>query len=1177
MFQHEPFDSVTPLAQVMHKLPVCILMALPDYVTRNPNAPIFDLTSAISRILHSTNWAGTRHIFQPHYWAPDWPDRRLAALPRPAHNEPPSPDIVGRIGDFPPVFTRTFAITHFTGLLASSTHLALGAGQVLSADKLTDALEALQTRLFILQVLPSESFQRAKDLAAMLVRRGIPAVLVVQTDNQADLNQFFLQMYFNLAHDLPLVDMVGYTDINSLNSVQAYLATCANAAEVLNLRAYRADMRTRLLSSLDTLRPLQDELRPMYDELTDRGRHTTEAVDDLFGQTDRGLSRATADVERALNDLERVPEHWHHESEGIVPLSQVEQQAQMAEAQVGDLIAQYHSLRRRAEDELLGGSGTSTRRSAARPAPSAPPRMADEPPQPRQRGGHAGAIPDSAPRAEAPPEPEDGWLGGDRDEPPLPAAPLPGEASEESLDTGYAEANNDDSWLDREDAPANDLFDELFSDEDEEAAADDMFDELFGEEDEETARHPAAAPLDDLRETIFHDDGGEEEMAAGEAEPEQPEERLLNASFAEADGADQPADTALTAGGAYDLLVDVGPRREDTLVTFTPQAFFPFKALDPELDGYLIDVVFVSDDFTPATVTTQMWVPRLSGTSRPIVDGKLQSPGPVALRLTAPAADPEAADGIRRAYGRLNLYYENNLLQSALVNAAVSAQPGAALAEDARLRVDVDFVLTATYAELQALKTRQVHFVAEGDPGEHPVRLSLMMNSNGNGGHRIVVKARQDGQGTRDLVGHTPYDPQAVGMILQNARDALFDCYFERDESGIVTDTQRDGPPAFNDKNGKSLAQFKRDLGTLAIQGSALFSLAFDHVKTEGSGLTSATWQRELLKTLRESAIIQITRVSSANYVFPWSLVYEYPLITAERNEWRVCQIVNEEWAQDGTRQQPAGETHKRCKYHDESWHKKNVICPYGFWGLKHIIEEPQSIQDSPTVADVGRRVYFADKLDLAVSITEDPALVNKIATHLGNMARLPDIRFVTPQPATGWKSLRPNLKAPEIVYFLCHGEADETNALDSAYLSIGARDDDPDHRIYAVGTLGAWIRDLVDGPDTDAWAHQRPLVFINGCHTNGLRPGHIVSFASAFASLGACGVLGTEVRVPVSVATEVAESFFSKIAPPQQMTVGDALRQLRWELANKGNVLGLAYSLYGLADLRVETDPAGP
>ncbi|MCA9905984.1 MAG: hypothetical protein KC547_19140, partial [Anaerolineae bacterium] len=430
MFQHEPFDSITPLAQVMHKLPVRIMMALPDYVTRNPGAPIFELTGIISTVLRGTDWAGAQRVFQANYWAPDWSDARLAALPRPEHNEPPAPNIVGRIDEFPQFTTRAFAITHFTGLLASSDHLDLGAGRVLPVDELADALSTLQTRLFILQVLPSESFPRARDLAAMLVRRGTPAVLVIQTDNQADLNEFFLQMYFNLAHDLPLVEMVGYTNINALNSIQAYLATCANAAEILNLREYRAALRTRLLSNLDTLRRLQAELRPIYDDLTERGRHTTEDIDDIFGQTDQSLSAAADEVGYALNDLERIPERWDHETEGIIPLSQVEQQTQMAEAQANDLAARSRALQRRAEDELPGGFGTSTRGSAARPAPAEPPRETDEISPPRQRPGHAGAIPDSTPREEAPPEPEpqSDWLGDVWGEVPLPAMPLPGEA-----------------------------------------------------------------------------------------------------------------------------------------------------------------------------------------------------------------------------------------------------------------------------------------------------------------------------------------------------------------------------------------------------------------------------------------------------------------------------------------------------------------------------------------------------------------------------------------------------------------------------------------------------------------------------------------------------------------------------------------------------------------------------
>jgi hypothetical protein len=165
-------------------------------------------------------------------------------------------------------------------------------------------------------------------------------------------------------------------------------------------------------------------------------------------------------------------------------------------------------------------------------------------------------------------------------------------------------------------------------------------------------------------------------------------------------------------------------------------------------------------------------------------------------------------------------------------------------------------------------------------------------------------------------------------------------------------------------------------------------------------------------------------------------------------------------------------------------------------------------------------------------------------------------------------------LSAPEIVYFLCHGEYDEVER--DEYLSIGPRDDANQHRIYNTKTLAQWARDPVYGPDLDAWEERGPLVFINGCHTADLRPGKIVSFATTFSDLGANGVLGTEVSVTLPVAIEAAESLLEKVGPPSFMPVGKALRLVRWELTNKGNLLGLAYTLYGLSDLKLVTRSDG-
>ena len=122
--------------------------------------------------------------------------------------------------------------------------------------------------------------------------------------------------------------------------------------------------------------------------------------------------------------------------------------------------------------------------------------------------------------------------------------------------------------------------------------------------------------------------------------------------------------------------------------------------------------------------------------------------------------------------------------------------------------------------------------------------------------------------------------------------------------------------------------------------------------------------------------------------------------------------------------------------------------------------------------------------------------------------------------------------------------------------------------------SLEGWLTSI--GPralDASSWERRCPLVIINGCHTCNLEPGQILSFASAFGSAGASGVIGTEVSVILPVAVEVAESVFRQLSTTP---LGETIRAVRWELANKGNLAGLAYTAYSLADLQVTSLP-GP
>jgi hypothetical protein len=571
-------------------------------------------------------------------------------------------------------------------------------------------------------------------------------------------------------------------------------------------------------------------------------------------------------------------------------------------------------------------------------------------------------------------------------------------------------------------------------------------------------------------------------------------------------------------------------------------------------------------------VDAWMWLPRSTGRSFPaslsltVAEGrplKEEKPGPVALRVSAPSTGtaPESDPG-RSVRGRLCIYYENNLLQSAVVR--MGLQSRANRKAGARLEkpneINVDYVLSGSLQDINRFSRRAVSFVTP-DESPHPIALNLTLNDDGGGGHRLLV--RKQGQLPPAWM---PYDPLNGKTLLDNARQQLLSCFCKRSEDfgTLVLDANGDIEPGLDPSNGKALKPFMWDLMNLAQLGARLFNQLFQSVRPGQPNQTNAEWVAELRQTLADSRVIQVSRTTPANYVFPWALIYDYPLPGPTTAQMRFCNVVQEEWDDKGVRANQATAT--RCKYHDEEWHKNNILCPYGFWGLKHIIEQPTSpvstLTDANPLKDVPPYIDAGDTLDLSVASTQDAALdAQLIQTHLSDLGMIARLKYAPP-PANDWNTVCGLLSQPEIVYFLCHGEYDA--ALSDAYLGVGARDADPFHRIYS-NNLSQWLQTLAP----DVWKKRRPLIFINGCHTANLEPGQVLNFVSAFAAAGASGVIGTEVSIRLPLAVEVAEGLLKRLA--DCVPVGTALREIRWELANKGNLLGLAYTPYCLADLAVQ------
>jgi hypothetical protein len=288
--------------------------------------------------------------------------------------------------------------------------------------------------------------------------------------------------------------------------------------------------------------------------------------------------------------------------------------------------------------------------------------------------------------------------------------------------------------------------------------------------------------------------------------------------------------------------------------------------------------------------------------------------------------------------------------------------------------------------------------------------------------------------------------------------------------------------------------------------------------------------------------------------VFPWALVYEIPLETGiDPDEYHVCPFVAYWYASESGHD----ELH-RCP--QEHTHTDNTVCPFGFWGIKHVLEQPPSMREAPSEIKISRR-----PARMIAALSED--LDGPVAReHFGRIAKNLGGQFTVTSHRSRDDFRQALNREPmlELLYFYCHGRHmdDGKTSPPSTYLELG------DGERLTPTDISAWTTKWKE----EHWRDTPPLVFINGCHTTDLTPESLVSFVKAFAGAHAAGIIGTETAVHETVATEVAERFLSYVRPDvssDARSVGESLRRVRLDLLRKGNVMGLTYTAYCSASLR--------
>ncbi len=469
--------------------------------------------------------------------------------------------------------------------------------------------------------------------------------------------------------------------------------------------------------------------------------------------------------------------------------------------------------------------------------------------------------------------------------------------------------------------------------------------------------------------------------------------------------------------------------------------------------------------------------------------------GEFVVTLTAPG-EPGSA----RA--RVSTYYRDALVQSVLLAASIGAPD-----HEFVLAVTSDYTATRSLVDLANVQE-------EG-------RLAILTNDNGAGEHQIVIRRPSGTDGDPETF---TLSTDAVAVLLEELRDEL----------ARVSPTKL---PATS----KDLTDSLRRLAPI---GARLYSSLFTEAPSTLLHLKNAD---------PGSMIVQVVRPRSSTFTYPWALLYGIYLDRQINvNNLAVCPVINDLGA--GSVSLPA--SGGRCPRESDVSHLENILCPFGFWGLRYQIELPASSAHLQPVLIAG------DPTVLTMGVTDRDVNEKSLDAHLGRLEKLWKDQFpdLAPSQCGRKKALLEAMASDQpLVYFLCHGDKD------GAEVTLGLSGND---RLFVEDIVDLVLRSS-SGGQRQLWQRCAPLIFLNACGSAIVEPSTLVSYVDAFVSAAsATGVIGTETRVNQEVAQRVAELVISSMLA-DGLSLGEALLHVRTLLLSELSLVGLFYTPYSWANVR--------
>ena len=481
---------------------------------------------------------------------------------------------------------------------------------------------------------------------------------------------------------------------------------------------------------------------------------------------------------------------------------------------------------------------------------------------------------------------------------------------------------------------------------------------------------------------------------------------------------------------------------------------------------------------------------------------------------------------------RLCVYYRNHLLQSLSISVSAADTEGIAGVPQ---KAVVETAYSLDFRGAAELPARKVW---------------LGINEAAAGTHNLYVKS----DNLADQVSLNQDLLATLNTALDKARRRFWKCPFSRMTAGLISTAtvltritgrvRMTGQPL---PEAKAQSRFTADMANLASAGHLLYNAVFKGVQPAEVRETMEQRLEAFESCLENEEEIQITRLKHLEDIWPWALMYTLPVNMQKVRE--VCLAFR----------RPDGSVlsynacHAACRHpalQTEAFFD-TVICPYGFWGFKHIIEQPtqpgdKAAQDQDNLT---REIRISGRPVFDMPVADN--LIQYAGPHLNIFEH--DYQFRILKTAFDVYQAFKQPPEPHMIYFFCHG----AQTPEGPGLIVGN-----DEQLLATGMTDWKFK----------WSQTHPLVFINGCGTVEMKPEHLAAIMTPSYVRAPPAIIGTEVTVYTYLATEFAEKFFRRLltSGAEDAEVGKIIKALRLELLAKYNPLGLVYTPYCSADLKI-------